>query len=90
MRDVLIQLELDEALLDVDKMPETLSADEKIKKDLKAQSQIRFISRCVARCAEGNFSGDNMAKTGAVVDDKKPTEQTALEVTFVLSQDGGR
>ena len=42
MRDVLIQLELDEALLGVDKMPATLSADEKIKKDLKAQSQIRL------------------------------------------------
>ncbi|KAJ9548963.1 hypothetical protein OSB04_021506 [Centaurea solstitialis] len=42
MRDVLIQLELDEALLGVEKMPTTLSPEEKIKKDLKAQSQIRL------------------------------------------------
>ena len=38
MRDVLLQLELDETLLGVEKMPATLFADEKIKKDLKALS----------------------------------------------------
>ena len=38
IRNVLIQLELDEALLGVEKMPATLFVDEKIKKDLKALS----------------------------------------------------
>ena len=42
MRDVLIQLELDEALLGIEKMSVTLSPGEKKKKDLKAQSQIRL------------------------------------------------
>ena len=42
MRDVLIQLELDDALLGVNKMPETLSPEDKKKKDLKAQSHIRL------------------------------------------------
>ena len=31
-----------------------------------------------------------MVKVRAIVDDEKPTEQTALEATFVLSQDGRR
>lgn len=42
MRDVLIQLELDDALLGVDKMSAALSPEDKKKKDLKAQSQIRL------------------------------------------------
>ena len=40
MRDVLIQLELDKALLGVEKMVATLFADEKIKKDLTMYCKI--------------------------------------------------
>ena len=40
MRAVLSQLDLDDALLGIDKMPATWSADEKQRKDHKALSQI--------------------------------------------------